>query len=148
MHYIRNAFAYMERTGGKAAPRAGVENGRRRQRRRSASTRARAADRTTTSTSTPRRANPEHWTRLLKADRREDLIGDPRYARRRRARSGAAEVDEIVSAWTRQHDKNDRDAPRRRRDHPGRRGARHAELADDPTFEQRGIRQTMAHPTP
>ena len=25
------------------------------------------------------RANPEHWTRLLKAIGREDLVGDPRY---------------------------------------------------------------------
>jgi crotonobetainyl-CoA:carnitine CoA-transferase CaiB-like acyl-CoA transferase len=28
------------------------------------------------------RANPEHWTRLLKLIGREDLIGDARYDRR------------------------------------------------------------------
>ena len=34
------------------------------------------------------RANPEHWTRLLKVMGREDLIGDARYATPMRARNG------------------------------------------------------------
>ena len=78
LHYIRNAFTYMERTG-KPAPRAGSK---------------------TVGGGNPpigvypckgggpndyvyiytSRANPEHWTRLLKVMRREDLIGDPNYA--------------------------------------------------------------------
>ena len=33
------------------------------------------------------RANPEHWTALLKVIGREDLIGDPRYDTGRRAAS-------------------------------------------------------------
>src|SRR6202049_1749691 len=53
------------------------------------------------------RANPEHWTRLLKLIGREDLIGDARYdttdARLRRA----PEVDEIITAWTRQRTKHE-----------------------------------------
>ena len=79
LHYIRNAFAYMERTDGKAAPRAGSK---------------------TVGGGNPpigvypckgggpndyvyiytSAANPEHWTRLLKVMGREDLIGDERYA--------------------------------------------------------------------
>ena len=75
LHYIRNAFTYMERTG-KPAPRAGSK---------------------TVGGGNPpigvypckgggpndyvyiysSRANPEHWNRLLKVMGREDLIGDP-----------------------------------------------------------------------
>ena len=51
IHYIRNAFAYMDRSDGKAAPRIGSRTVGAASRR-SASTRARAADRTTTSIST------------------------------------------------------------------------------------------------
>ena len=80
LHYIRNSFTFMERTG-KAAPRAGSK---------------------TVGGGNPpigvypckgggpndyvyiycSRANPEHWNRLLKVMGREDLIGDPnvRYA--------------------------------------------------------------------
>src|SRR5271154_2114698 len=79
LHYIRNAFAYMERSGGKPAPRAGSK---------------------TVGGGNPpigvypckgggpndyvyiytSAANPEHWTRLLKVIGREDLLGDARYA--------------------------------------------------------------------
>src|SRR5271170_7166487 len=79
LHYIRNAFAFMERTDGKAAPRAGSK---------------------TVGGGNPpigvypcrgggpndyvfiytSAANPEHWTRLLKVMGREDLIGAPRFA--------------------------------------------------------------------
>jgi crotonobetainyl-CoA:carnitine CoA-transferase CaiB-like acyl-CoA transferase len=77
LHFIRNAFAYMERTDGKAAPRAGAKTvggghppigvypckggG--------------PNDYVYIYTSA---ANPEHWTRLLKVMGREDPIGDRR----------------------------------------------------------------------
>jgi crotonobetainyl-CoA:carnitine CoA-transferase CaiB-like acyl-CoA transferase len=105
MHYIRNAFTVTERTGGKPAPRAG--------------------SRTIGGGNPPigvypckgggpndyvyiftSRANPEHWTRLLKVMGREDLIGDPRYATPEARTERREEVDAIVSAWTRQHDKH------------------------------------------
>src|SRR5689334_15504214 len=79
MHYIRNAFAYMDRSDGKAAPRIG--------------------SRTVGGGQPPigvypckgggpndyvyiyaGAASPEHWNRLLKAMGREDLVGDPRYS--------------------------------------------------------------------
>src|ERR1700734_1317049 len=79
LHYIRNAFAFMERTDGKAAPRAGSK---------------------TVGGGNPpigvypckgggpndyvyiytSAANPEHWTRLLKVMGREDLLADARFA--------------------------------------------------------------------
>ncbi len=76
------------------------------------------------------RANPEHWTRLLKAIGREDLTGDPRYDTRPARSARAAEVDEIIAAWTREHTKEEAmkliGASRR----AGRRRIRHARIAE------------------
>ena len=145
LHYIRNAFAFMERTDGKAAPRAGSK---------------------TVGGGNPpigvypckgggpndyvyiytSAANPEHWTRLLKVMGREDLIGDPRFATPAARTEQREEVDPIVSAWTIRHDKHTpwtwSAMP------PSQPGAvlDTAELAEDPTFHDRGIRQTMNHP--
>ena len=47
------------------------------------------------------RANPEHWTRLLKVMGREDLVGDERYSTPAARMERWAEVDEMVSSWTR-----------------------------------------------
>src|ERR1700723_3918039 len=77
LHYVRNAFTFMERSDGKAAPRAGSK---------------------TVGGGNPpigvypckgggpndyvyiytSAANPEHWTRLLKVMGREDLIDNPK----------------------------------------------------------------------
>ena len=92
------------------------------------------------------RANPEHWNRLLKVMGREDLIGDPRYGTAEARTERRAEVDAIVANWTRQHDKHDGDATGGGATIPAGAVLDTAELADDPTFEQRGIRQTMQHP--
>jgi len=46
-----------------------------------------------------------HWESLLRAIGREDLIGDPRYARQSLRNEKKDEVDEIVRAWTRTVDK-------------------------------------------
>jgi formyl-CoA transferase len=145
LHYIRNAFAYMERSGGKAAPRAGSK---------------------TVGGGFPpigvypckgggpndyvyiytSQANPEHWTRLLKVMGREDLIGDPRYGTPAARAEHRADVDEIVSAWTRQHDKHTAMNLVGGATIPAGAVLDTRELADDPTFVQRGIRQVMAHP--
>src|SRR5262249_8953407 len=53
------------------------------------------------------RANPDHWSRLLKAIEREDLIGDLRYETGPARGERAAEVDELIAAWTRQHSKEE-----------------------------------------
>src|SRR6202171_4077164 len=57
------------------------------------------------------RANPEHWTRLLKAIGREDLVGDPRYDTNQARSARAAEVDEIIASWTREHTKEEAMTP-------------------------------------
>ncbi len=53
------------------------------------------------------RANPEHWTRLLKVIGREDLIGDKRYDTGPARGQRVDEVDEIIAQWTRQHTKEE-----------------------------------------
>jgi formyl-CoA transferase len=146
MHYIRNAFTFMERTGGGAAPRAGSK---------------------TVGGGNPpigvypckgggpndyvyiytSRANPEHWTRLLKVMGREDLIGDARYATPEARTERRDEVDAIVSEWTRQHEKHEAMRLVSLATIPAGAVLDTAELAGDPTFQERGIRQTMKHPT-
>ena len=145
LHYIRNAFAYMERTGGKAAPRAGsktvggghppigvypCKGGG-------------PNDYVYIYTSA---ANPEHWNRLLKVMGREELIGDERYATPAARSARRAEVDALVSEWTRKHDK--RTAWKLIGDATIPAGAvlDTRELSDDPSFRERKIRQTMKHP--
>ena len=145
LHYIRNAFAYMERTDGKAAPRAGSK---------------------TVGGGYPpigvypckgggpndyvyiytAPTSPEHWTRLLKLIGREDLVNDERYKTAHARAERREEVDALVSDWTRKHDKHT--AMRLVSDATIPSGAvmNTRELADDKTFEARKIRQTMKHP--
>jgi formyl-CoA transferase len=46
-----------------------------------------------------------HWNGLLRAIGRDDLVGDPRYARQSARNAREDEVREIVGAWTRRHEK-------------------------------------------
>jgi crotonobetainyl-CoA:carnitine CoA-transferase CaiB-like acyl-CoA transferase len=144
LHYIRNAFTYMERTG-KPAPRAGSK---------------------TVGGGNPpigvypckgggpndyvyiytSRANPEHWNRLLKVMGREDLIGDPNYATPEARTERREEVDAIVAAWTRKHDKHEAMRLVSTATIPAGAVMDTMELANDKSFEERGIRQTMQHP--
>ena len=145
LHYIRNAFTFMERTGGKPAPRAGSK---------------------TVGGGNPpigvypckgggpndyvyiytSAANPEHWTRLLKVMGREDLIGDERYATPAARTERRDEVDAIVSAWTIQHDKHAAMQMVSGATIPSGAVLDTAELAADTSFQDRQIRQTMKHP--
>ncbi len=144
LHYIRNAFTFMERTG-HPAPRAGSK---------------------TVGGGNPpigvypckgggpndfvyiytSRANPEHWTRLLKVMGREDLMGDPNYETPEARTEHREEVDAIVSNWTRQHDKHEAMRLVGSATIPAGAVMDTMELANDKTFEMRGIRQTMQHP--
>src|ERR671922_780332 len=101
LHYMRTCFAVQARTG-KAAPRRGAKSvmganapsglyqckpyG--------------ANDWVYVITS---RANPEHWARLMKLIGREELIEDPRYNIGAARIEHEAEVDAIVTEWTRKH---------------------------------------------
>src|SRR5689334_6780700 len=91
------------------------------------------------------RANPEHWPRLLKLVGREDLIGDPRYDTPDARLQHEAEVDEIVSSWTRRHTKQEAMAQLSAVGVPAGAVLDSMELTDEPSFRERGILQTMTH---
>ena len=145
LHYIRNAFAYMDRSGGAAAPRAGSKTvggghppigvypcrggG--------------PNDYVFIYTSA---ANPEHWTRLLQVIGRPDLIGDERYSTPAARTQRRAEVDELVASFTRQHDKHTAMRLVGAASIPAGAVLDTREIADDATFQARGIRQAMRHP--
>ncbi|HVC61900.1 MAG TPA: CoA transferase [Acetobacteraceae bacterium] len=93
------------------------------------------------------RANPEHWDRLLKLMGREDLLGDPRYATPADRVAREAEVDAIIAAWTRQHTKQEAMTAVGNVGVPAGAVLDTMELQNDPSFEQRGIMQTIHHPT-
>lgn len=144
MHYSRGAFAYHARTG-KPAPR--------------------AADKVVGGGHPPigvypckgggpndyvyiytSRANPEHWSRLLKVIGREDLIGDARYATIEARAERAKEVDDLVATWTRLHDKLTAMRVIGAAGIPAGAVNDTGELLDDPSFVANGTMQTIKHP--
>jgi len=92
------------------------------------------------------RANPEHWDRLLKVVGREELIGDKRYATPADRVAREAEVDEVISAWTRTRNKIDAMHAVGEAGIPAGAVLDTDELNNDASFETRGIMQTMVHP--
>jgi formyl-CoA transferase len=93
------------------------------------------------------RANPEHWDRLLKLIGREDLIGDARYATPALRVQHEAEVDALIASWTRQHTKHEAMQAVGGVGVPAGAVLDTMELHNDPSFEQRGVMQTIHHPT-
>jgi crotonobetainyl-CoA:carnitine CoA-transferase CaiB-like acyl-CoA transferase len=91
------------------------------------------------------RANPEHWPRLLKLIGREDLISDKRYETPDARLQHEAEVDEIVSSWTRRHTKQEAMAQLSAVGVPAGAVLDSMELTEEPSFRERGILQTMTH---
>ncbi len=144
LHYIRIAFAAQYRTGKPAM---------------------RAADSSVSNTPPPMgtfpckgggsndyvyiftaRANPEHWRRLLKVIGREELVGDPRYDTPEARGERAAEVNEMISVWTRQHTKHEAMELVGAAGIPAGAVLDTMELSNDPTFETRGIMPVIDHP--
>src|SRR5437588_1176719 len=91
------------------------------------------------------RANSEHWPRLLKLIGREDLIGDARYDTPDARIKCEAEVDEIVTTWTRQRTKHEAMAQLSAVGVPAGAVLDSMELTNEQSFRERGILQTMAH---
>ncbi|HEX5325741.1 MAG TPA: CoA transferase [Acetobacteraceae bacterium] len=92
------------------------------------------------------RANPEHWTRLLKLIGREELVGDPRYATPADRVAREAEVDAIIAEWTRRHTKHEAMNLVGNVGVPAGAVLDTMELQNDPSFETRGIMQVAHHP--
>ena len=93
------------------------------------------------------RTNPEHWKRLLTVLGHEELIDDPRFASPEARGAHEAEVNGLVSAWTGQHDKHEAMRRLGAGGIPAGAVLDTKELAEEPTFHDRGILQTMEHPT-
>jgi crotonobetainyl-CoA:carnitine CoA-transferase CaiB-like acyl-CoA transferase len=93
------------------------------------------------------RTNPEHWRRLLAVIGREELIGDARYDSPAARLEHEDEVNAMIAAWTTQHTKQEAMRIIGGAGIPA--GAVHdaLELWNDPSFEERGIMQTVQHPT-
>ncbi|MGH8673135.1 MAG: CoA transferase, partial [Burkholderiales bacterium] len=92
------------------------------------------------------RANPEHWKRLLQVLGREDLIGDPRFETSEARNERPAEVDGLVSGWTVKRDKHEAMRILGACGIPAGAVLDTKELADEPTFYERGVMQLMQHP--
>ena len=93
------------------------------------------------------RANPEHWTRLLKVMGRDDLLDDPRYANPQLRFERYKEVEAIITAWTKNYTKHEAMQRIGEAGVPAGAVLDTMEVQNDPTFEQRGIMQVMQHPT-
>jgi crotonobetainyl-CoA:carnitine CoA-transferase CaiB-like acyl-CoA transferase len=93
------------------------------------------------------RANPEHWQRLLRVIGREDLSGEERYDTQQARSQRSVEVDEIIATWTREHTKEEAMNLFGSAGVPAGAVFDTLELMNDPSFSQRGIMQTIDHPT-
>jgi formyl-CoA transferase len=92
------------------------------------------------------RANPAHWRHLLEVVERPDLIGDPRYDTPQGRSDHEAEVDAIVAAWTKKHDKREAMRLISAAGVPAGAVLDTQELLDDESFAKRSVMQVMHHP--
>jgi len=83
----------------------------------------------------------------LKAIGREDLIGDPRYDTGPARGERAAEVDELIATWTREHTKEEAMKIIGEAGVPAGAVFDTLELLNDPSLAERGIMQKIEHPT-
>ena len=143
IHYMRTCFANMARTG-QPARRNGAKSGGGNNAP-SGLYPAKGGGPNDYVYLTTSRANPEHWSRLMKLIGREELIDDPRFATGDLRVKNEKELDAIIGEWTRQHDK--REAMERLIAVGVPSGAVFdtMELLNEPSFEERGIFQTVHH---
>jgi formyl-CoA transferase len=91
------------------------------------------------------RANPEHWTRLLKLIGREDLLGDSRFDTYEARVQHEAEINGIISTWTRQRTKQEAMTQMSSVGVPAGAVLDTNDLVNEPSFYERGILQKMVH---
>ena len=143
VHYMRTCFSNMARTG-KAAPRNGAKPG--------------GGNNAPTGLFptkgggpndyiyiTASRANPEHWSRLMKLVGRPELIDDPRFAAGEARLANEKELDEIIGQWTKQHEKRSAMEQLIAVGVPAGAVFDTMELQNEPTFVDRGFMQTVKH---
>lgn len=91
--------------------------------------------------------NPEHWRRLCGVIGRPELADDPEYLDRDKRAARGAEVDAMVADWTRQHTKHEAMEILGAAGIPAGAVFDTGDLLGEPTFADRGIIQTMDHPS-
>jgi crotonobetainyl-CoA:carnitine CoA-transferase CaiB-like acyl-CoA transferase len=91
--------------------------------------------------------NPGHWRRLATVIGRPELADDPEYVDRDRRAAHAAEVDQMVAAWTRQHTKEEAMRLIGAAGVPAGAVLDTGDLLAEPSFSERGILQVMQHPS-
>jgi formyl-CoA transferase len=94
---------------------------------------------------TTSRANPEHWTRLMRLIGREDLIEDPRFATGDARVANSDELDAIIGEWTLRHDKREAMDKLIAIGVPAGAVFDTMELQNEPSLETRGIMQHVTH---
>jgi formyl-CoA transferase len=92
------------------------------------------------------RANPQHWERLLKIMGREDLIGDPRFDSPQERFKNRHLVDEMISEWTKHHDKLEVMKRMAENGIPAGAVMDTMELSNDPELNRREVFVTVKHP--
>ena len=88
----------------------------------------------------------EHWTSLLKAMGRTDLIGDARYATNADRVARIDEVDTLIEGWTRTLPKNEVFAIAKRHRIPAAPVRDLVEVTNDPHMHGRGMLEHFDHP--
>src|SRR5665213_892147 len=91
--------------------------------------------------------NPEHWRRLCGVLGRPELAEDPEYLDRDKRVAHAEEVEAMVAAWTRQHTKHEAMEILGAAGIPAGAVFDTGDLLGEPSFAERGIIQTMEHPS-
>jgi formyl-CoA transferase len=89
----------------------------------------------------------DHWDRLLTVIGRADLVGDERYGTPLARADRQSEVDAMVAAFTRRHDKHAAMRLIGAAGVPAGAVLDTMELINEPSFEGRGILQVMRHPS-
>jgi crotonobetainyl-CoA:carnitine CoA-transferase CaiB-like acyl-CoA transferase len=143
VHYMRTCFSTMARTG-KAAPRRGAKSAGGNNAP-SGLYPAKGGGSNDYVYLTTSRANPEHWSRLMKLIGREELIDDPRFATGDARVKNEKELDAIIGEWTRQHGKQEAMEKLIAVGVPSGAVFDTMELQNEPSFEERGIMQVVNH---
>jgi crotonobetainyl-CoA:carnitine CoA-transferase CaiB-like acyl-CoA transferase len=143
IHYMRTCFCTMQRTG-KPAPRNGAKSGGGNNAP-SGLYPAKGGGPNDYVYLTTSRANPEHWSRLMKLIGREELIEDPRFATGDARVKNEKALDAIIGEWTRQHDKREAMEKLIAVGVPSSAVFDTMELQNEPSFEERGLMQIVHH---
>jgi formyl-CoA transferase len=143
IHYMRTCFSTMARTG-KPAQRNGAKSGGGNNAP-SGLYPAKGGGPNDYVYLTTSRANPEHWSRLMKLIGREELINEPRFATGDLRVANDKELDAIIADWTRLHDKRAAMEKLIAVGVPAGAVFDTMELQNEPTFTEQGFMQTVKH---